>query len=98
MSWGAAVDEYVADEQLRLFLDAGGTLLDTAPIYGDGSCEQLIGTLLAKHGVRDRIVLAGKAGVTRRDGRVVTDGSLRSLMLQLDPSIADLGTDHLDPW
>lgn len=98
MSWGAAVDEYVADEQLRLFLDAGGTLLDTAPIYGDGSCEQLIGTLLAKHGVRDRIVLAGKAGVVRRDGRVATDGSLRSLMQQLETSLTDLGTDHLDLW
>ena len=98
MSWGAAVDEYVADEQLKAFLDAGGTLLDTAPIYGDGACEQVIGSLLAKHGVRDRIVLAGKAGVVRRDGRVVTDGSLRSLLQQLDRSLADLGTDHLDLW
>lgn len=98
MSWGAAVDEYVADEQLKAFLDAGGTLLDTAPIYGDGECEQVIGSLLAKHGARDRIVLAGKAGVARRDGRVVTDGSLRSLLQQLDRSLADLGTDHLDLW
>lgn len=98
MSWGAAVDEYVADEQLVAFLDAGGTLLDTAPIYGDGACEELIGSLLAKHGARDRIVLAGKAGVVRRDGRVVTDGSLRSLLQQLDRSLADLGTDHLDLW
>ncbi|MTB87042.1 aldo/keto reductase [Aeromicrobium senzhongii] len=98
MSWGAAVDEYVADEQLRVFLDAGGTLLDTAPIYGDGGCEQVIGSLLAKHGVRDRVVLAGKAGVIRRDGHAVVDGSLRSLMRQLDQSLADLGTDHLDLW
>jgi aryl-alcohol dehydrogenase-like predicted oxidoreductase len=98
MSWGAAVDEYVADEQLRVFLDAGGTLLDTAPIYGDGACEQVIGALLGKHGVRDRIVLAGKAGVVRRDGQAVIDGSLRSLLSQLDQSLADLGTDHLDLW
>ena len=47
MSWGAAVDEYVADEQLRPFLDACGTLLDTAPIHVHGPCEQLIGTPLA---------------------------------------------------
>lgn len=98
MSWGAAVDEFVADEQLLTFLDSGGTLLDTAPIYGDGNGEQVIGGLLAKHGLRDRIVLAGKAGVARRDGRVVTDGSLRSLLAQLDRSLADLGTDHLDLW
>ncbi|WP_146827010.1 aldo/keto reductase [Aeromicrobium flavum] len=98
MSWGAAVDEYVADEQLRVFLDAGGTLIDTAPIYGDGVCEQVLGSLLGKHGVRDRIVLAGKAGVVRRDGHAVIDGSLRSLLAQLDQSLADLGTDHLDLW
>ncbi len=98
MSWGAAVDEYVAEEQLATFVDAGGTLLDTAPIYGDGLCEQVIGTLLAKHPIRDRIVLAGKAGVVRRGGQVVTDGSLRSLLAQLDQSLKDLGTDHLDLW
>ena len=98
MSWGAAVDEYAAEEQLRLFLDSGGTLLDTAPIYGDGACERVIGALLDKHGVRDELVLAGKAGVVRRDGRVVTDGSLRSLLRQLDQTLADLGTDHLDLW
>lgn len=98
MSWGAAVDEYVADEQLRVFLDAGGTLIDTAPIYGDGACEQVLGTLLGKHGVRDRIVLAGKAGIVRRDGQPVIDGSLRSLLAQLDQTLADLGTDHLDLW
>lgn len=98
MSWGAAVDEFIADEQLTAFLDAGGTLLDTAPIYGDGSCEQVIGSILAKRGVRDHLVLAGKAGVVRRNGHVVTDGSLGSLLQQLDQSLSDLGTGHLDLW
>lgn len=98
MTWGSAVDEFVADEQLRLFLDSGGTFVDTAPIYGDGRCEALLGELIGTLGVRDRIVLAGKAGVTRRDGAIVTDCSLRSLMDQLDGSLADLGTDHLDLW
>ena len=71
MSWGAAVDAYEAEDQLKTFLDAGGTLVDTAPIYGDGNCEELLGTLLAKTGVRDRIVLAGKAALVHRNGEVV---------------------------
>lgn len=98
MSWGAAVDEYVAEEQLEAFVGAGGTLLDTAPIYGDGGAEPLIGDLIAKHGLRDRVVLAGKAGVLRRDGGIATDGSVRSLLAQLDRSLSDLRTDHLDLW
>ena len=98
MTWGSTVDAFEAEDQLRVFLDAGGTLVDTAPIYGDGDCEDLLGTLLAKSGVRDQIVLAGKAGFTRRAGQVVKDGSRRTLLDQLDVSLRQLGTDHLDLW
>ena len=42
MSWGAAVDAYEAEDQLKTFVDADGTLVDTAPIYGDGNCEELL--------------------------------------------------------
>jgi aryl-alcohol dehydrogenase-like predicted oxidoreductase len=98
MTWGSAVDAFEAGDQLTAFLDAGGTLVDTAPIYGDGACEELLGTLLASSGVRDRIVLAGKAGLVRRRGEVVKDGSRGSLLDQLDRSLRQLGTDHLDLW
>ncbi|MCD9198027.1 aldo/keto reductase [Aeromicrobium wangtongii] len=98
MTWGTAVDSYEANDQLTTFLDAGGTLIDTAPIYGDGACEELLGGLLGKTGVRDDIVLAGKAGFVRRRGQVVKDGSRRTLLDQLDLSLSQLGTDHLDLW
>ncbi|MFD1858578.1 aldo/keto reductase [Aeromicrobium camelliae] len=98
MTWGTVVDEYGAEDQLTTFLDAGGTLLDTAPIYGEGRTEELVGRLLSKHGVRDRLVLAGKAGLVHRDDQVVRDSSRRTLLAQLDRSLRDLGTDHLDLW
>ncbi|MET0447636.1 MAG: aldo/keto reductase [Aeromicrobium sp.] len=98
MTWGSSVDAYEAAEQLTAFRDAGGTLVDTAPIYGEGACEELLGTLIAKEGVRDEIVLAGKAGFTYRRGEVVKDGSRGSLLDQLDLSLRQLGTDHLDLW
>lgn len=98
MTWGTAVDAYEGEDQLSAFLDAGGTLIDTAPIYGDGACEELLGTLLAKASVRDRIVLAGKAGFVRRGGDTVRDCSRRTLLDQLDLSLRQLGTDHLDLW
>lgn len=98
MTWGTVVDEYVAEDQLTKFLEAGGTLLDTAPIYGDGHTESLLGRLLAKHGLREQLVLAGKAGLSHRGGQVVRDSSRRTLLAQLDASLRDLGTDHLDLW
>ena len=98
MTFGSAVDEIEAEEQLTTFLDAGGTLVDTAPIYGDGACEPLLGNLLAKTASRDRIVLAGKAGLGYRRGEVVRDSSRKTLLDQLDASLRDLGTDHLDLW
>lgn len=98
MTWGGTVDAFEAEEQLAMFLRAGGTLVDTAPIYGDGVCEELLGSLIGKTGIRDEIVLAGKAGFVRRGGEVVKDGSRRGLLDQLDVSLRQLGTDHLDLW
>jgi aryl-alcohol dehydrogenase-like predicted oxidoreductase len=98
MTWGTVVDSYEAADQLATFLGAGGTLVDTAPIYGDGACEELLGSLIASSGCRDSIVLAGKAGFVRRSGTTVEDGSRGTLLDQLDRPLRHLGTDHLDLW
>ncbi|MGJ9423881.1 aldo/keto reductase [Aeromicrobium sp. CF3.5] len=98
MTWGADTDAFDAEDQLTAFLDAGGTTIDTAPIYGNGNTEALLGTLLAKSGARDDLVLAGKAGFVQRGTGVVKDSSRRSLLAQLDRTLAELGTDHLDLW
>jgi aryl-alcohol dehydrogenase-like predicted oxidoreductase len=98
MGFGSSVDELDAEEQLRVFLDAGGTLVDTAPIYGDGRTEPMLGALLSKVGVRADVVLSGKAGLAYRGGTVVRDASRRTLLDQLDQTLRDLGTDHLDLW
>lgn len=98
MTFGGAVDEIEAQEELTAFLDAGGTLVDTAPVYSEGRAEPLLGELIAKLGVRDDIVLAGKAAVGIRRGRAVLDASRGHLLAQLETSLRDLGTDHLDLW
>ena len=78
--------------------DAGGTLLDTAPSYGDGASEELIGTLLGDVVARDDVVLATKAGISRRRGERVTDTSRGYLLTTLDPSLQRLRVDHVDLW
>ena len=46
MTWGNQTDEHEAREQLTAFVDAGGTLLDTAHAYAGGASEELLGRLL----------------------------------------------------
>jgi aryl-alcohol dehydrogenase-like predicted oxidoreductase len=98
MTWGRDTDEHEAGDQLSAFLDAGGTLLDTAAGYGDGAAEELIGTLLSGHVNRDDVVICTKAGISRRSGTRIVDTSRRALLASLDASLARLGVDHIDLW
>ena len=69
------------------FAEAGGTLLDTAAGYGDGASEELIGSLLGDVVARDDVVLATKAGISRRRGQRETNVSRGSLITTLDQSL-----------
>ena len=68
MTWGRDTDEHEARDQLITFAEAGGTLVDTAAGYGDGASEELIATLIGDVVARDEIVIATKAGISRRRG------------------------------
>ena len=98
LTWGRDTDEHEAREQLVGFAEAGGTLLDTAAGYGDGASEELIGQLLGDVVGRDDVVLATKAGISRRTGARETDASRGTLLRTLDQSLARLGVDHVDLW
>lgn len=97
MTWGRDTDEYEARDQFELFLDAGGTLFDTADVYGAGAAEDLLGTLVAEAGVRDDVVIVTKAG-GRRTGDRRFDASRRHLLRALEGSLERLGTDYVDLW
>jgi aryl-alcohol dehydrogenase-like predicted oxidoreductase len=98
MTWGRDTDEHEARDQLIAFAEAGGTLVDTAAGYGDGASEELIGTLIGDVVGRDDIVLATKAGISRRSGERVTNTSRGHLLTTLDASLERLGVDHVDLW
>lgn len=98
MTWGVDTDPDEAAEILATFCDAGGTLVDTAAVYGDGKAEAILGELLGKTVPRDDVVLATKAGISHRNGHNILDTSRRALLDTLDASLARLGTDHVDLW
>ena len=98
LTWGRDTDEHEAADQLTAFVDAGGTLLDTAASYGGGASEELVGALLDDVVPRRDVVLCTKAGVGRRDGRRDVDCSRGALLAALDVSLARLRTDYVDLW
>ncbi|MGW6456984.1 aldo/keto reductase [Streptomyces sp. NPDC055078] len=97
LTWGRDTDEHDAADQLKAFWEAGGTLVDTADVYGGGDSEYLLGRLVERLVPRRDLVIATKAGsVPDPDRRV--DGSRGHLLAALDDSLARLGTDHVDLW
>ncbi|MGN6599714.1 MAG: aldo/keto reductase [Actinomycetes bacterium] len=98
MTWGRDTDEHESADQLRAFLDAGGTLLDTAASYGDGTAETVIGGLLRTVVSREELVLATKGGIRRTGGVRRVDVSRKALLDDLDTSLARLGVDNVDLW
>jgi aryl-alcohol dehydrogenase-like predicted oxidoreductase len=98
MTWGRATDEHEARDQLIAFAEAGGTLVDTAAGYVDGRAESMVGALIGDVVARDEVVLATKAGISRRGGHRSVDTSRGHLLSTLDASLRRLGTDHVDLW
>ncbi len=97
MTWGRDTAPDDAAAQLKTFADAGGTLLDTADVYGEGDAEGLVGALLATVVPRDDLLIATKAGL-RPSRERHHDSSRGHLLSSLDASLRRLGVDHVDIW
>ena len=98
MAWGRDVEWPVARDMLTEFVAAGGNLVDTAPAYGAGVAEKMIGKAIAAGLPRESLVIASKAGFVVRGGHRVIDTSRGALLDDLTASLARLRTDHVDLW
>ncbi len=96
MTWGEDTDVEGATAQLTAFVDAGGTLVETADGYGDGAAQEVLAKVLAAAVPREHLVIAGRATLP---GGPLGDGAGRGALLAgLDATLKRLGTDHLDLW
>ncbi|MFD1813776.1 aldo/keto reductase [Rhodococcus gannanensis] len=94
LSWGRDTDGDEAAAQLLGFVEAGGTLVDSSPFYGGGTAQRILAELLDDVVPRADLVISSTSGV--HPGGV--DCSRRGLLAQLDNTLRELGTDHLDLW
>ena len=90
MTWGRDTDADAAAAQLEAFVSAGGTLVDTANVYGDGDAESILGTLVPDVVPRSSVLLATTS--------VGVGGGRGRLLAALDASLARLRADSVDLW
>lgn len=94
--WGGTEEE----ESIRTILAAfekGINLVDTAPAYGFGRSEEIVGKALARYGFRERIIVATKAGLEwTADEKVYRNASRQRILKECDDSLRRLGTDYID--
>jgi len=93
--WGGS-DEADGIKTIRTALDLGITLVDTAPAYGFGRSEELVGRAIAEHGGRERVLIATKAGLEWRDGQVYRNASARRIRAEIEDSLRRLRTTYVD--
>lgn len=98
MTWGRDTDEDDAAAQLVAFREAGGTLVDTADIYGEGESERVLGRLLGDVVPREEILLATKAHGVTGPTPMQRGTSRGALLAALDASLRRLQVDHVDLW
>jgi aryl-alcohol dehydrogenase-like predicted oxidoreductase len=93
--WGGT-DEAQSIRTIHEASDRGVTLFDTAPVYGFGRSEEILGKALSQDGRRNRVVIATKAGLEWRDGSLFRNASRARIMKEVEDSLRRLQTDVID--
>jgi aryl-alcohol dehydrogenase-like predicted oxidoreductase len=98
MTFGVETDEAGSHEQLDRFIEAGGTLVDTADVYGGGKSEEIIGRWYASRpaDMTERVVLATKGRFRMGSDPNSIGLSTRHLTRALDASLSRLGLERVD--
>ena len=97
LEWGGT-DERQSIDTILAALDRGITLIDTAPIYGKGLSEEIVGRAIQEYGRRENVLLATKGGLdwTYASGEVVSHSAPERIRAEVADSLERLQTDYID--
>jgi aryl-alcohol dehydrogenase-like predicted oxidoreductase len=93
--WGGNTDLDESLRTIRSAVERGITLIDTAPVYGFGRSEEIVGMALSA-GLRSRAIIATKAGLDWRGGKVRRNSSPARIRREVEESLRRLRTDYID--
>src|SRR5437588_3504725 len=93
--WGGT-DEAESIATIRAGLEHGINIIDTAPVYGFGRSEEIVGKAIAEARLRSRVLIATKGGLEWKGGRVFRNASRARILREIEDSLRRLRTDHID--
>jgi aryl-alcohol dehydrogenase-like predicted oxidoreductase len=95
LDWGAIPDEVAVATCLGA-VERGINLIDTAPIYGHGRSEEIIGKAIRAYGRREDFYIATKAGLEWNEREVLANSTAQRLCKEIEASLRRLGTEYID--
>jgi aryl-alcohol dehydrogenase-like predicted oxidoreductase len=95
VQWGGT-DDNESVKTIHAALDLGVTLIDTAPAYGFGHSEKVVGRAIAERGGRERVVVATKVGLEQQGNALYRNSTRRQIFEEIEQSLKNLRTDYID--
>src|SRR5450755_1469696 len=95
--WGGT-DEGESIATIRAAFEHGINVVDTAPVYGFGRSEEIVGKAIAEGQLRSDVVIATKAGLQWEGGRVSRNASRARIIREVEDSLRRLRTDYIDVY
>src|SRR4030081_2649791 len=93
--WGGTAEaESIATIQTAF--EHGINIIDTAPVYGFGRSEEIVGRAIAESRLRPDVLIATKAGLQWEGGKVSRNASRSRIMREVEDSLRRLRTDYID--
>ena len=93
--WGGT-DERESIRTIHAALDIGINLIDTAPVYGFGVSEEIVGKAIEERGQREKVFIATKVGLEWHNGSVSRNSSRGRIRKEVEDSLRRLRTDYID--
>jgi aryl-alcohol dehydrogenase-like predicted oxidoreductase len=93
--WGGT-DEKNAISTIHYALDNGINLIDTAPVYGFGTAEEIVGKALKQYGKREQIAIATKVGLNWKHQQPFRDSSKTRIIKEIEDSLKRLQVEYID--
>lgn len=93
--WGGS-EEQESIRTIHAALERGINLIDTAPVYGFGRSEEIVGKALAQNGSREKVILATKVGIEWRNGSLSRNASRERIFREVEDSLRRLQTPYID--
>ena len=93
--WGGA-DEAESIGTIQAAVEHGINVIDTAPAYGFGRSEEIVGNAIAEGRLRSRVFIATKTGLEWKDGKVFRNASRARILREVEDSLRRLRADYID--